>query len=384
VKARTARTARTARNTTARRIVISVAASASALSLAACGVVDGAGGGDGSETPAKGDDITVGLLLPDTETKRFEKFDYPLIKEGVANLTDGKGKIRYANAEADTAKQTKQLEDMIAAKVDVLIVDAVDAKAIKGGVEKAKEAGIPVIAYDRLAQGPIDAYVSHDNELVGEVQGRSLVEALGSKAAASRIIMMNGSLEDPNSALFKQGALDELQGKVVIAKTYNTEKWLPANAKANMGKAIQSVGLSNIAAVYSANDGMAGAVIDALKEAGVTKIPPVTGQDADLAAIQRIVSGEQYMTVYKPFLLEAKNAAEMAVAMVQGRTIEFDALTRDKVDSPTDKGIPANLVPVVAVTKDNIEDTVIRDGVYTVKEICTAKYAADCAEIGLK
>lgn len=99
--------------------------------------------------------------------------------------------------------------------------------------------------------------------------------------------------------------------------------------------------------------------------------------------MQRVVSGEQYMTVYKSFLLEATNAAKIAVAKVQGRAIEFAALTRQTVDSPTKKSIPAMLVPVVALTKDNIKDTVITDGVYTVKDICTSKYKADCAAIGL-
>ncbi|KOU56938.1 ABC transporter substrate-binding protein [Streptomyces sp. MMG1533] len=351
--------------------------------LAACGAIEGIAGSSSSVSPTKGDDITVGLLLPDKDTRRFEKFDYPLIKERVASLTKKKGTVRYANAGASAAKQSRQFKEMIDAKVDVILVDAVDAKAISSDVQKAKDAGIPVIAYDRLAQGPIDAYVSHDNELVGQVQGRAIVGALGDKAKTSKIVMMNGSLADPNTALFKEGALSELDGNVIIAKQYDTREWLPSVAKANMAKAIQSVGLDNIAAVYSANDGMAGAVIDALKEAGASKIPPVTGQDADLAALQRIVSGEQYMTVYKPFLLEADNAAELAVAKVQGRSLEFDALTPDSVDSPTEKDIRSNLVQVVAVTKDNIKETVIRDGVYTVKDICTSQYAADCAAIGL-
>jgi D-xylose transport system substrate-binding protein len=273
---------------------------------------------------------------------------------------------------------------MVAAKVDVILVDAVDAKAIGSDVQKAKDAGIPVIAYDRLAQGPIDAYVSHDNELVGEVQGRAVVEALGDKAETSKIVMMNGSLADPNTALFKKGALSELTGKVVIAKQYDTPEWLPSVAKAHMKEAIASLGLNNIAAVYSANDDMAGAVIDELKQAGATKIPPVTGQDASLAAVQRVVSGDQYMTVYKSFLLEATNAAQIAVYKVQGRGIQFDALIRDKVDSPTQKDIPSMLVPVVALTRDNIRQTVVKDDVYTVKQICTAQYAADCAAIGLK
>ncbi|MFJ8507693.1 sugar ABC transporter substrate-binding protein [Streptomyces avermitilis] len=367
-----------------RRTVIALAASTAAVSLTACGVVDGIGSASGSASPKKGNDITVGLLLPEKENSRYEKFDYPIIKEQVANLTKNKGKVAYANADQDAAKQSRQLEQMIADKVDVLLVDAVDSKAIASDIKKAKDAGIPVIAYDRLAQGPIDAYISFDNELVGQVQGRALVGALGSDAATDKVIMMNGSPTDPNAAQFKAGALSELQDKVNVAKSYDTKDWKPANAKANMMEAIQAIGLSNIAGVYSANDGMAGAIIDALKTAGVSKVPPVTGQDAELDAVQRIVAGDQYMSVYKSYPQEATAAAEMAVAKVQGRSIEFDALTRDKVDSPTNKKVPAQLVPVVALTKDNIEDTVIQDGIYTVKDICTAKYKSGCASIGLK
>ncbi|MCZ4606483.1 substrate-binding domain-containing protein [Streptomyces sp. Lzd4kr] len=376
--------ARTPHSSAVRRIGIALVASASAMSLTACGVIDGIGGGDSSASPEKGDDITVGLLLPDKETARFEKFDYPLIKKEVGNLTDDKGKVVYANAGASPEKQSKQFQQMIDEKVDVVLVDAVDAKAIAPQVQKSKDAGIPVIAYDRLAEGPIDAYVSHDNELVGEVQARSLVEELGDKAASSKVVMMNGDPADPNTDRFKKGALTELDGAVNIVKKYDTEKWSPEAAKANMQKAIASVGVSGIGAVYSANDGMAGAVIDALKEAGASTIPPVTGQDANLDAVQRIVSGEQFMTVYKPFLLEATNAAKMAVYRVQGRDLEFDSLTQDSVDSPTQDDIPAQLVTVIALTQGNIEETVVKDGVYTVDQICTPEYKADCDRIGLK
>ncbi|WP_019067974.1 sugar ABC transporter substrate-binding protein [Streptomyces hokutonensis] len=367
-----------------RRLAAVLTASASALALTACGAVDGIGGSGSSASPKKGDDITVGLLLPDKDTARFEDFDHPVIKKEVATLTHGKGRVVYANAEASQDKQSRQFQQMVAQKVDVILVDALDAKAIAPDVQKAKDAGIPVIAYDRLAQGPIAAYVSHDNELVGEVQGRAVLEALGSKAATSRIVMMNGDPEDTNYSKYKQGALSELENKVRIAKEYDTTGWSPKVAEANMKKAIQAVGLDNIAAVYAANDGLAGAVIQALKDAGATKIPPVTGQDANLDAVQRIVSGEQYMTAYKPFLEEATRAAEMAVYKVQGRDIQFDALTRDTVDSPTEKKIPAMLVPVVSLTRDNIKDTVIADGVYSVKDICTSKYATACAAIGLR
>lgn len=363
---------------------IALAATASVLSLTACGVIDGIGGGDSSASPEKRDDITVGLLLPDKDTARFEKFDHPLIKKEVAALTHDKGKVVYSNAGASPDKQSRQFQQMIADQVDVILVDAVDARSIAADVRKAKDAGIPVIAYDRLAEGPVDAYVSHDNELVGEVQGRTLVEELGSGRGDDKVVMMNGDPADPNSGRFKKGALGELEGQVDIVKKYDTDKWSPEAAEANMRKAIASVGLANIAAVYSANDGMAGAVIEALKDAGATTMPPVTGQDANLDAVQRIVAGEQFMTVYKPFRQEATNAARMAVYKVQERDIEFDALTQDSVDSGSAKGIPSHLVPVVAVTNANIEETVVRDGVYTVKQICTAEYKADCAAIGLE
>ncbi|MEG3628608.1 substrate-binding domain-containing protein [Streptomyces poriticola] len=367
-----------------RRIAISVAASTMTLSLAGCGVL-GASESAGEASPTKGNDITVGLLLPETANTRYEQFDYPIFKDKIAELTSDEGKVEYANADASADKQLAQMQQMIDDRVDVIVLDAVDSSSIAAGVQKAKDAGIPVIAYDRLAEGPIDAYISFDNELVGEVQGRSLLEALGEGADSSyKIVMMNGSPTDPNAKQFKAGALSELNGKVTIAETFDTKDWKPENAEANMAEAIAAIGKDNIAAVYAANDGMAGGVIKALEAAGVTDLPPITGQDAELAAVQRIVTGEQYMSVYKSYPEEAENAAEMAVARVQGRDIQFDALARDRVDSPTHKGIPAQLVPVLALTQENIEDTVIADGIHKVSDICTAPYAAACEEIGLK
>ncbi|GHH91186.1 sugar ABC transporter substrate-binding protein [Streptomyces capillispiralis] len=367
-----------------RRIAISVAATSMSVMLAGCGVLNATGSSDDAG-PTKGDDITVGLLLPEKANTRYEQFDYPIFKTKVESLTNEKGRVEYANAEADAGKQATQLQQMIDEKVDVIVLDAVDAHAIADGVQKAKDAGIPVIAYDRLAEGPIDAYISFDNELVGEVQGRSLLESLGDDLSITdKVVMMNGSPTDPNAKQFKAGAMSELKGKVTIAKSFDTKDWKPENAEANMAEAINAIGAANIEAVYSANDGMAGGIVKALKAAGVTDLPPITGQDAELAAVQRILAGEQYMSVYKSYPEEAESAAEMAVAKVQGRDIQFDAQTRDRVDSPTTKDIPAQLVPVVALTKENIEGTVIADKIYEVSDICTAKYEAACAEINLK
>jgi D-xylose transport system substrate-binding protein len=368
---------------TRRIATVVAAASTMTLSLTACGAL-GVSGGSTEASPTKGNDITVGLLLPETANSRYDKFDYPIIRNKVLELTDKQGKVTYLNADADAAKQETQLQQLIDDQVDVILLDAVDAHAIADGVRKAKEAGIPVIAYDRLAEGPIDAYVSFDNELVGEVQGRSLLEAMGEVDSSDKIVMMNGSPTDPNAKQFKAGALSELNGAVDIAKSYDTKDWKPENAEANMAAAIKSIGVNNIKGVYAANDGMAGGVINALEAVGVTKLPPITGQDAELDAVQRIVAGEQYMSVYKSYPQEAESAARMAVAKVQGKDIQFDSLTQDQVDSPTDKGIPALLVPVVALTQDNIKKTVVADGIYAVSEICTAEFRADCAAIGLK
>ncbi|MEU3888415.1 sugar ABC transporter substrate-binding protein [Streptomyces sp. NPDC029041] len=365
-----------------RRAAVAVAAGAMAVSLAACGSAKESGdNADSTGSAKKGDDIKVGLLLPENATARYEKFDRPLIEKKVKELTDDKGEVVYANANQDAAKQNQQVDTMVSNKVDVLIVDAVDSKAIAGSVKKAKDAGIPVVAYDRLAEGPISAYTSFDNVTVGKTQGEALLKALGSKAKDGQIVMMNGSATDPNAAQFKQGAHSVLDGKVKVGREYDTKEWKPENANSNMEGAISALGKDKIVGVYSANDGMAGGIITALKAAGIADIP-VTGQDAELAGVQRIVTGEQYMSVYKPYPQEADVAAEMAVALAQGKSL--DSIAKDKVDSPTTKAVPSVLVPVVSLTKDNINDTVIKDGIYTVNEICAGKYKAACDKIGLK
>ncbi|MEV7521001.1 substrate-binding domain-containing protein [Streptomyces sp. NPDC091371] len=368
-------------NTRMRRTAVAVAAGAMAVSLAACGSAKEAGGGTKeSSGAATGDAIKVGLLLPENQTARYEKFDKPLIEKQVKELTGGKGQVVYANAKQDATTQNSQVDTMITNKVNVLIIDAVDSKAIAGSVKKAKDAGIPVVAYDRLAEGPIDAYTSFDNEEVGKVQGKALLEALGDKAKDGQIVMMNGSVTDPNAALFKKGAHSVLDGKVNIGKEYDTVEWKPENANTNMAGALSALGKDKVIGVYSANDGMAGGIITALKAAGLSPLPPVTGQDAELAGVQRIVAGEQFMSVYKPYAPEAEAAAKMAVALAKGEK----AGGTSTVDSPTAKGVASVLIPVVSLTKNNIKDTVVKDGVYTVDEICTDKYAAACATLGLK
>ncbi|WP_030663409.1 sugar ABC transporter substrate-binding protein [Streptomyces cellulosae] len=365
-----------------RRAAVAVAAGAMAVSLAACGSAKESGDkAESSGSASKGDNIKVGLLLPENKTARYEKFDKPLIEKKIKELTNNKAQFLYNNARQDASLQSQQVDTMITNKVDVLIVDAVDAKAIKNSVQKAVDQGIKVVAYDRLAEGPISAYTTFDNEEVGRTQANALLKALGSKATkSSKIVMVNGSVTDPNAAQFKKGAHSVLDGKVTVAKEYDTKEWSPDNANSEMEAAISAIGGKNIAGVYSANDGMAGGIITALAAANL-KVP-VTGQDAELAAVQRILTGDQYMSVFKSYPTEASVAGEMAVKLAKGESL--DSVAKDKVSSDSAKDVPSLLVPVVSLTKDNIKDTVIKEGFYTPAEICTAKYKAACDQIGLK
>jgi D-xylose transport system substrate-binding protein len=368
-------------NTYLRRAALVTAAVSMAAVLAACGDAKEAGGNDKSDSgETKDKALTIGLLLPENATARYEKFDKPLIEGRIKELCSD-CKVLYMNAQQDASTQKQQVDTMVTKKVDALILDPVDYKSIAISVKKANDAGIPVIAYDRLAQGPIKGYTSFDNEQVGKVQAESLLEALGDKASKGEVVMMNGDVGDPNAAFFKKGAHSVLDGKVKITKEYDTVGWKAENANKNAKGAISSLGKNKIVGFYSANDGMAGGIITAIKAAGFKDMPPVTGQDAELAAVQRIVAGEQYMSIYKPYKPEAEAAAEMAV--LAGRGQDLSVVAKDKVDSDTDKGIPATIIAPIALTKDNIKDTVVKDGLWTVDEICTAQYKAKCDEIGL-
>lgn len=365
-------------NATVRRTAVALAATALSVSLAACGSAKEADGGGDSGEKKKDGPLSIGLLLPEDQTARYEKFDRPLIEKKIKELCDD-CKVTYVNAKQDASVQQQQMDSMITKKVDVIILDAVDAKSIASSVKKADGANIPVVAYDRLAEGPISAYTSFDNEEVGKVQGNALLKALGDKAEGGQIVMMNGSPTDPNAALFKKGAKSVLDGKVKVGKTYDTTEWKPSEANKNMNGAIAALGKDKIDGVYSANDGLAGGIITALKSAGYDTLPPVTGQDAEVAGVQRIIAGEQHMSVYKPYKPEADAAAEMAIALGRGEDVKAETT----VDSPTTKDVPATLISPISLTVDNVKETVIKDGLYKVGDLCTAKYKAACEKAGI-
>ncbi|MFD4946553.1 substrate-binding domain-containing protein [Streptomyces sp. NPDC058239] len=364
-------------NAMTRRIVIGTAAVSMAVSLAACGKA----GGD-NDSGSGGDSKTIGLLLPENKTTRYETFDRPIMEAKIKALC-ADCEVKYNNAAQDTETQKKQFDALVTQGVKVIILDSVDYKATKSWVQQAEKKGVKVVAYDRLAEGPISAYVSYDNEKIGRLQGEALVKALGDKAKDSNVVMINGSPTDPNAPFFKKGAhsvLDKQVKKVVYEQ--DIPDWSPDEANKKMGAAIDSLGKDGFQGVYSANDGMAGGIITALDKQGV-KVP-VGGQDSELAGLQRILQGSQSFSIYKQIKPEAETTAEIAVKLLKGE--KFDALTTTKVDSLSGefKGIPSRLYDASVVTKENIASTIIADKVYKASEICTAEYKAACDAAGIK
>lgn len=354
--------------------------------LAACGSDDSssdssAGGEQGSDSSAGSEGAgtdeayTIGLLLPESKTTRYEAFDRPLFEQSLKEQCP-QCTVVYSNADQDAAQQQEQAEAALTQGVDVLVLDVVDAEAGAAIVNNAKGQGVPVVAYDRLVAGA-DYYVSFDNAKVGELQAQTLVDMMSEEGMTSGdVVMVNGSPTDGNATLFKEGAHSVLDSSdYTVAAEYDTPDWSPDKAQQWMEGQLSALDMSSVAGVYAANDGTAGGVITALKGGGIDPLPPVTGQDAELAGIQRIVAGDQAMTVYKAIVPEAEDAATAALALARGETPE---------SSSELEGVPSTLLDPVAVTQDNIMDTVVKDGFHSIEDICTSEYADACAELGLE
>ena len=296
-------------------------------------------------------------------------------------------KLIYANANQDPHKQQQQAEAAITKGADVLVLDAVDAESAVGrSSSSANQQNIPVIAYDRLIP-------DQDHRLLRVVRQRQAGPHPGADAAGQArlrpngksIVMVNGAPTDPSAGDYKKGAHQVFdKSGVKIAKEYDTPDWSPDKAQREMEQAITALGKDEFVGVYSANDGMAGGTIAAMKGAGIDpRRMPTTGGDSEAAAIQRILTGEQYSTIY----LAIKQQAETSARARRRRGPGQDA-PAGLVNAKVDNG--AKQVPIrcccdpIAVTKDNIKDTVIKDGFLTVDEICTGKYKDACKEAGIE
>src|ERR1700738_5101365 len=233
---------------------------AAAFAVVACG---GGGGGGGSSSSSSSGGKKIALLLPETKTARYESKDRPLFTDKLKSLCSDCTVI-YSNANQDAAQQQSQADAALTNGANVLVLDAVDGAAAAAIAKKAKQQKVPVISYDRLITGTdaVDYYISFDNVGVGKLQGTSLLTALGGKTDAS-IVMINGAPTDNNAKLFKQGAHSVLDGKVKIAKEYDTPDWSPDKAQDEMTQALTALG-NKVDGVYAANDGTAGGAIAAM------------------------------------------------------------------------------------------------------------------------
>jgi D-xylose transport system substrate-binding protein len=260
-----------------------------------------------------------------------------------------------------------------------------DSKSAASIVEKANAQGVPVVSYDRLIENSeVSAYISFDNERVGELQAESLSKKLKEDGKASGpIIKINGDPADPNAALFKKGSSKGFEeAGVKVAKEYDTPGWTAENAQREAQQAITSLGKEGFWGIYAANDDTGGGAIAAMKGAGINpEERPVTGQDATVAGLQRILAGQQYMTVYKAIPPETQISAEIAIALLEGEEVPQEKITEEINNGKTD--VPSVLLEPIAVTTDNVKSTVIKDGFVTASELCTSAYQTACKEAGI-
>jgi len=341
--------------------------------ISACSSGNGNNGNAGSKSTDKeattktnnvktGDDkIVIGLSLDTLQEERWQR-DRDLFIAAAEALG---AKVEVQAANSDDAKQISQAENLISQGVDVLVVVPHNAEATAAIVEKAHAAGIKVLAYDRLIKNSdLDLYISFDNEKVGEMQAEAIIKL----APKGKFVYIGGAETDNNAHLFKKGAFNILQplidsGDIQIVFDQWTKDWNPANALANMENAL-TANDNKIDAVVAANDGTAGGVIQALAAQGLDGKIPVSGQDAELAAAQRIVEGTQTMTVYKPIKDLAEKAADLAVKMAKGEDVGADkTVNNGKID------VPSVLLNPVAVDKTNMDATVVADGFHSKDDV---------------
>jgi D-xylose transport system substrate-binding protein len=366
-----------------------IAAAALTFGVAACGSDDNDNSSStGSSTTASSGAKSgkIALLLPESKTARYESQDRPNFERKLKEICPDCQEI-YSNADQDASKQQQQAEAALTQGAKVLVLDPVDAASAAAIVTRAAQSKVPVISYDRLiTNSKVAYYISYDNAKVGKLQATSLIDKLKKDGKTSgSLVMINGAPTDNNAKLFKEGAHSVIDGSgFKVAKEYDTPDWSPDKAQAEMEQAITALGKTGFVGVYAANDGNAGGAIAAMKSNGVNpKKIPTTGQDAELAGVQRIVAGDQYMTVYKAIKPQAEVAAQLAVDLVQGKRPNARTIN---VQTPNGSAgnVPSVIFDPVAVTVDNINDTIIKDGFWTAAQICAGQYAAACKSAGIQ
>lgn len=349
------------------------------LLASACGSAN-TGSGSSSTTSGNGGKSCkkVGVLLPETATSaRWDSKDRPLLIQDIKSSLSG-ATVDYNNAEGSATEQQNQANADLTKGDCILVLAPVNGQTAAAIVTKAKQQGVPVIAYDRLIQSKDTAfYVSFDNVRVGELQGQYIVDHYKDYVKGpghNNLVMINGAQTDNNAILFRQGALNKLQplisgGQLNKLVDEYTPMWDNPTAQNEMQGAL-TAHQNNIQIAYVANDGMANAVIAALKSQHLNGKVLVTGQDATVTGIQNILTGDQGMTVYKAITKEAMATAQLVAAISNGS--DTSLLTSGATTKTTDGGsIPSVLETPVAVDKTNIASTVIADGFVSKTDVCS-------------
>lgn len=314
-------------------------------------------------TGAIAQDLTVGVSWSNFQEERWKR------DEGAmrAALEDGGAAYISTDAQSSAAKQLSDIESLMAQGVDALIVLAQDTEAIIPAVQAAADEGIPVIAYDRLIEDPRAFYLTFDNVEVGRMQARAVLAAQPS----GNYVMIKGSPTDPNADFLRGGQQEVLQdaidaGDITIVGEAYTDQWLPANAQRNMEQ-ILTANDNNVDAVVASNDGTAGGAVAALTAQGMAGIP-VSGQDGDLAALNRVALGTQTVSVWKDARELGRNAGEIAVALAGG-TAMADIDGAVEWTSPSGTTMTAKFLAPIPVTRDNL-DVVVDAGWIDLETLC--------------
>jgi D-xylose transport system substrate-binding protein len=311
--------------------------------------------------------VQIGLSLDTLKEARWAQ-DRDAFQKRAAELG---ADVTVLSANSDDNAQVQDVTSLITSQVDIIVIVPHDGKAMAKGVALAHAAGIPVIAYDRLiTDSDPDLYVTFDNRRVGALQAEFILNQLKgrNKSRPIRLVRIYGSKTDHNAFMFKEGQDEALKkaiedGVVQVLHEDWADDWKPENAKRIMNAALTKYG-RDIDAVLASNDGTAGGAIQALREEGIAGKVIVTGQDAEVVACQRILGGEQSMTIYKPVEQLARQATDVALAMVKGKPVIATATTfNGKIN------VPSIFHDVVTVTKENLDQTVIADGFHTRDEI---------------
>jgi putative multiple sugar transport system substrate-binding protein len=378
-----------------KRVAPVVVTAALALSLAACG---GEGAGSGSSAPAAGggssdseEGGTIGVSMP-TQTSERWIADGASVQEG---LEEQGFDVQLQFANDDIPTQSQQIDQMITAGVDALIIAAIDGTALSGQLQNAADAGIPVISYDRLIRDTenVDFYVTFDNEEVGRQQATSLLQGLGvfdesgERAADVKgplnVELFAGSLDDNNALFFWSGAMEVLEPLIedgtLVVKSGQTDieqaailRWQQETAQRRMEDLLTSAYSdgSRVDGVLSPYDGLSRGIITALQNRGYGSadqpMPSISGQDAEIASVKLIKDGVQYATIFKDTRKLAEQAVTASQAFLAGE--EPEANDTETYDNGV-KVVPSFLLESEIVTAENIDSVLVESGYYTAEEV---------------